>query len=128
MGMSDYLEEKLLNEVLRNVGYTPAATVYLSLHTADPGDTGAGEVAGGAYARQALSFAAAVNPGGTCTTNADVTFPTATLDWGTITHFGVWDAAAAGNFLLSGALDLARMVENGDVFKITSGSLTVQFS
>lgn len=128
MGMSDYLEEKLLNHVLRNVAYTPAATVYLSLHTADPGDTGASEVSGGSYARIALTFAAAVNPGGTSATSADATFAAASADWGTVTHYGIWDAAAAGNFLFSGALDVARLVENGDVFKTIAGNLVVQLT
>lgn len=127
MSMSNYLEAALLNEVLRNVNYVPAATIYLSLHTADPGETGTSEVAGGSYARTAVTFAAAVSPDGTCTTNADVTFPAATGTWGTLTNFGIWDAAAAGNPLLFGAFDTAKLVQSGDVFKVLSGNLTVQF-
>lgn len=127
MAMSDYLEEQLLNEALRAVDWTPPATVYLALHTTDPldDDSGGGEVTGGSYARQAMSFAAAVNPDGTCATDTDITFPTASADWGVVTHIGIYDAVSAGNLLFHGALDTARNILNGDVFKVTSGQLVV---
>ena len=41
------------------------ATRYLSLHTADPGTTGANEVAGGTYAREAVALAEWTIAGGT---------------------------------------------------------------
>jgi len=50
-GKSDYLENKVLDHVLRNTSYTPPATVYLGLFTANPTDAGGGtEVSGNAYA------------------------------------------------------------------------------
>lgn len=122
-GKSDYLETTVLNSVLRGVAF-PAVTgsTYVSLHTADPTDAASGaEVSGGAYARVAVSRATgswtapADNAGSQSTNNvAAVTFPSPTANWGTVTHFGVWDAATTGNMLYSGALTTSRNILNGD--------------
>lgn len=74
---------------------------YISLHTADPGTTGANEATGGspAYARKATTWT-----GGTV--DGTVTGSQVTIDVpaGTYTHFSVWTAATAGTFVGSGAL------------------------
>ena len=122
--MSNFLENALINATLRNTSYTSPATVYISLHTADPTDAGTGtEVSGGSYARQSATFAAPSN--GASATNADVTFPQATGNWGTIGWIGIWDALTTGNLLYHTALDASKAIDTGDIFKIASGSLTV---
>lgn len=122
--MSNYLENALINATLRATTFTSPATVYVSLHTADPTDAGSGtEVSGGSYARQSASFAAPSN--GASATNADITFPQATGNWGTVTHIGIWDASTIGNLYYHTALDASKTIDTGDVFKIASGSLTV---
>lgn len=122
--MSNHLENALINATLRNTSYTSPATVYVSLHTADPTDAGTGtEVSGGSYARQSATFAAPSN--GASATNADVTFPQATGNWGTIGWIGIWDALTTGNLLYHTALDASKEIDTGDIFKIASGSLTV---
>lgn len=123
MSLSNYLEEKLLNHVFGGTTYSQPAAVYCSLHTADPGETGASEATGGSYARQAITFAAASNPGGTKATSADLVFTS--MPASTITHVGVWDASSAGNFLVGGALAASKTLNAGDTFRITSGNLTV---
>ena len=125
--MSNYLETALFNEVLRATNYAAPTTVYVGLHTADPTDAGSGaEVTGGAYARQAVTFGAPTDGAGS--NSAAVTFPQATANWGTITHFGIWDAATAGNLLLHGALTASKTVNTGDVFTFPVGQLTVTFA
>lgn len=122
--MSNYLENALINATLRATTFTSPATVYVSLHTADPTDAGTGtEVSGGSYARQSATFAAPSN--GASATNADVTFPQATGNWGTVTHIGIWDALTTGNLLYHTQLDASKTIDTGDIFKIASGSLTV---
>jgi hypothetical protein len=122
--MSDFLETEILDHVLRNAAYTQPAVVYVSLHTTATTDAGGGtEVAGGAYARQACTFGAP--SGGASTTTIDITFPTATAGWGTVTHAAVWDAATVGNMLFHGALTASKVVATNDVFKFLAGSLTV---
>ncbi len=122
--ISNYLENALINATLRNTSYTSPAAVYVSLHTADPTDAGTGtEVSGGSYIRQAATFGAPSN--GVSTTTADITFPQATANWGTIGWIGIWDAETTGNLLYHTALDTSKAIDNGDIFKIASGSLTV---
>jgi len=122
--MSNYLENALINATLRATTFTSPATVYVSLHTADPTDAGTGtEVSGGSYARQSASFASPSN--GASATDADITFPQATGSWGTVTHIGIWDSLTTGNMLYHTALDASKTIDTGDIFKIASGSLTV---
>lgn len=126
--MSDYLENAMLNLTLNGSAFTAISTPYVSLHTADPTDAGTGtEVSGGSYARQSASFATASGTGGSVSTDADITFPTATADWGTITHIGIWDGATVGssNLLYHTALDTSKTITSGDIFKILTGNLTV---
>jgi hypothetical protein len=124
--MSNYLENAMLNATLNNTAFTTVATPYISLHTADPTDDGSGaEVSGGSYARTSASFATAAGTSGSIATDADVTFPTATDGWGTVTHIGIWDASSSGNLLYHTALDASKTIDSGDIFKITSGNLTV---
>ncbi|WP_445779228.1 phage tail fiber protein [Shewanella sp.] len=122
--MSNYLENALVNATLRNTTYTSPATVYVGLYTSDPTDAGSGtEVSGGSYARQSAAFAAPSN--GASATSADVTFPQATGNWGTVAYFGILDASSSGNLMYHGALDTSKVIETGDVFKISAGNLTI---
>jgi len=122
--MSNFLENALINATLRNTTYTSVATVYVSLWTSDPTDAGSGtEVSGGSYARTAVTFGAPAN--GVTTNNADVTFPTATASWGTVGWIGINDAATSGNLLYHTALDTAKAIDSGDIFKISTGNLSV---
>ncbi len=122
--MSNFLENALINATLRNTTYTSVATVYVSLWTSDPTDAGSGtEVSGGSYARTSVTFGAPSN--GVTTNNADVTFPTATASWGTVGWIGINDALSSGNLLYHTALDTAKAIDSGDIFKIASGNLSV---
>jgi hypothetical protein len=122
--MSNYLENALINVTLRATAYTAPATVYVSLWTSDPTDAGSGtEVSGGSYARTAVTFAAPSN--GVTTNSADVTFPTATASWGVVGWIGINDAATSGNLLYHSPLDTSKTIDSGDIFKISTGNLSV---
>jgi hypothetical protein len=61
MAMTDYLEDKLLDHVLRNTPYTPPTSVNLAFFTEAPTDAGGGvEVVGGGYAAQPVTYGAPV--------------------------------------------------------------------
>ena len=123
--LSNYLENKLLDHVLRNVSYTSPTTVYVGLYTSDPSDDNSGtEVSGGSYARQILSVTTA--SGGIVTSSADVTFPQATGSWGTVSHIGLLDSLTSGNLLMHTPLTTSRLIESGDILKISTGNLTAQ--
>ena len=125
--ISNYLEDALINATLRNTTFTSPATVYVGLYTTDPTDANTGtEVSGGSYARQSVSFGAPSD--GLSASDADVTFPQATGDWGTVGWIGILDASTSGNLLYHTALDAAKTIETGDIFKIASTNLTVQLS
>lgn len=125
---SDYLENELLDHTLKNLAFTSPAAVYVALATASFADDNSGtaneiSTTGTAYARQAATFAAA--SGGSASTSATITYPTATANWGTITHFGIYDASTAGNLLYHGALTASKIINSGDTFEIQAGNLTV---
>ena len=121
---SNFLENALINAVLRNTTYTSPATVYVSLYTSDPTDADTGtEVSGGSYARTSATFDAPSN--GVTQNSADITFPTATGSWGTVSHIGIHDASTAGNLLFHTPLDTSKTIDSGDIFKIETGNLTV---
>ena len=121
---SNYLENAVIDAVLRNTSYTSPTTVYVGLFTTDPTDANSGtEVAGGSYSRTAVTFSAPSN--GVTSNSADVEFPQATASWGSVTHIGLHDAASGGNLLFHTVLDTTKTIDSGDIFKIASGNLTV---
>lgn len=125
---ADYLENALLNHTFRNSALSSPATVYLGLFTAAPSDTGGGtEVSGGAYARTAITFGAP-SPAGTITQNADVLFPVASGAWGTVTHWGIFDASTAGNMLCWSTVTPNQAITTGQQAKIASGQLVITLS
>lgn len=140
--LSDYLENKIIDWLLRGQAFTPPANVYVALFTAAPSDTGGGtEVSGGSYARvevasslanwsgtqAAGSTTASSGTGGTTSNNATITFPAPTASWGTITHMGIFDAATDGNLLAYGALTTSKNVNNGDAApSFAAAALTIQ--
>ena len=122
--MSNYLENALLNAVLRNTSYTSPSTVFVALYTTDPGEGGTGtEVSGGSYARVAGTFGAPSN--GVSTNSAAIEFAQATGSWGTVSHMALYDAITSGNMLFYGSLTTSKTIESGDVFKFSTGELSV---
>ena len=122
--MSNYLENALINATLRNTSYTSPATVYVGLYTSDPTDANTGtEVSGGSYARTSVTFGSPSD--GVTTNSAAVEFPQATGSWGTVGWIGILDASTSGNLLYHTPLDTSKTIDNGDIFKIAIGSLSV---
>ena len=123
MSFSNYLETELLDHVFANNAYTSPSAVYLGLHTSNPDEDASGtEVSGGSYARQTAAFSVT---GNTATTTAAIEFPTATADWGTVTHVAVYDALTTGNMLAYAALSASKNISSGDVFRVPTGDLDI---
>jgi hypothetical protein len=123
MSFSNYLETEVLEWAFTNAGGTRPTAWYLALFTAAPSDTGGGtEVSGGGYARQAVTFTVS---GNTASNNAAIEYPTATANYGTVTHIGVFDASTSGNLLAHAALTTSKSIETGDVFRVPSGDLDI---
>lgn len=124
MPATTYTGNKLIDQLVRGVAFAPPARVYLALHTANPGVTGASEITLAnwpGYARLdaaqgdavATGFAAAAAKK---TQNAkQLLFPT--MDGAasvTITHWSIWDALTGGNCLWTGALTYAKTLNPTD--------------
>lgn len=110
--------------MLGKTSYT-MPTVYVGLYTAAPSDTGGGtEVTGGSYARKSTAGADwnAAASGSSSNANA-ITFITATGSWGTVTHFGLFDAASAGNLLRWAALTTSKTIGSGDTASFAAAAL-----
>jgi hypothetical protein len=142
--LSDYLENKLVDHIFRGQTLTAPTAVYVGLLTAAPSDSGGGtEVSGGAYARvevtsslanwagtqSAGSTTASSGTGGQTSNNGAITFPAPSgANWGTVTHFGIYDASTAGNLLFHAALTTGKTVNDGDAApSFASGALTITF-
>jgi hypothetical protein len=96
---STYLQNAVLEKTLQNVPYT-VTNAFLSLHTADPGETGASEVSGGGYARQKCLF---LGPSTGIKTSSEIVNFTL-MPSATVIAFALWDALSAGNPLYIGWL------------------------
>jgi hypothetical protein len=113
---SDYLENKLLDAVFNGVAWSTIANVWVALFTGTlSGDTPGTEVTGGSYARVSTAPADWTAASGGALDNGNViTFPAPTANWGTVTHFGIFDASTAGNAFYYGDLTTSRVINNGD--------------
>lgn len=129
MTASNYLELEVLDHVLGGADYTRPATVYVGLHTADPGETGAtGEVSGNNYSRASVTNNSTNWPaasGGSKSNGASITFATPSGSWGTVTHFSIWDAATTGNCLFKGALTASQTIGSGNAVSFGVGAITI---
>jgi hypothetical protein len=101
-------------------------TAYVSLHSADPGTTGANEIVGNGYARQGpVTFTDSGFDPTTAANSAIVSFPTATAAWGSVPFFSVWTALSGGTYQGSGPITPAVTVNSGDQVRFLTGSLTL---
>lgn len=126
---SDHWENEILDHLFGKGVYNPP-TIYVGLSTADPGDDGASlaepEDSGTGYARvetEAADWNAASS--GALDNAAAIEFPEATASWGTVTHFGLFDAATAGNMLAHGSLSQSKTIGDGDTARFAIGDLDV---
>lgn len=123
MSFSNSYETTVLTWLLTTSSATRPTAWYLALYTAAPGETGGGtEVSGGGYARQAVTFTVS---GDTASNNAAIEYPTATANYGTVSHVGVFDASTGGTLIAYAALSSSKNIETGDVFRVPTGDLDI---
>jgi len=125
MSFSNYLETKVLDHVFGGTAYTAPSTLYVALFTADPTDADSGTevtTVGTAYARQTVTF---TTSGATTSNDSAVEYSTATSNFGTVSHIGIYDASTGGNLLAHASLTSSKTIETGDVFRIPAGDLDI---
>jgi hypothetical protein len=127
---SNYLENLIANNVLGQASMPAIPNLYFALFTAGPTDTGGGtEVSGTGYARVNITNNTTNFPttsSGLKQNGAAIAWPTAGGSWGTVTHWGIFDASSSGNLLFWGSLDTAKAVASGDVPSLPIGALSIQ--
>jgi hypothetical protein len=112
-------------------GSSSAGSLYLSLHTADPGEGGNQTTSEAAYTSYARVAVARSGSGWTVTGNAVtnaalVQFPTATGGSETITHFAVGTASTStGKILYKGALSASLAVSSSIQPQFSAGELDI---
>jgi hypothetical protein len=121
-GLSSYLANAFLDALGNNTSFA-VTTVYVKLHTGDPGVNGTSNAAT-ETTRKSVSFSAASS--GSLSSDADITW-TNIAGSQDATFFSAWDNASAGNFLFSGSIS-GNAYTAGDTYVIPSGSLTVSLT
>jgi hypothetical protein len=124
---STYLQNRLIDHLFRSATFAKPAALWIALFTAPPSDAGGGtEVVGGGYARVNLppldtnwratqGGTSGISTGAGGTGNAlAVTYGAPSANWGTVTHWAIYDAATAGNLLVWDALTVPRPIIGGD--------------
>ena len=142
MSMTNAAEAALLDLIFLNTDWAnigdagglqnsaTAGSFYISLHTANPDETGdqtTSEIAYTSYARVAVARSAGgwTRSVSTVSNTALVQFPQCTGGSGTATHFGIGtDSSGAGNLILKGALTSSLAVSVGIQPQFAAGALT----
>lgn len=102
-------------------------TYYLGLSKKEPKIDGAGfeEPANGLGYERLLLDKLSEPEDGLVTNSEDINFEESTGNWGTITHFVIFDGKTGGNLLIYGALTTERSVEKATVMTFKKGTLTL---
>ncbi len=138
MPLSTFAGNGMINLLTRGVAFTPPTRVFVSLHTANPGNTGASEVTTTqwpSYVRADASQGGNVADGFSASTTKltanllELLF--ANYDGAgtlTVTHFALWSAQTGGNCLWTGALVANKALLTGDECVIYPGDLDLSVS
>lgn len=130
-GLSNAAETDFLNHNFRpgQPAYSAPAQHWISLHTADPVDTGAAEVTGGSYARFPVTTPATF--WGAAASRQIISAAEATftgMPAVTVTHCGIWDAVSAGNFMAGDALTTSKAIAAGETARFPATDLKIIFN
>jgi hypothetical protein len=113
-------------------GSSVAGSLFLSLHTADPGEAGdqtTNETSYTSYARVAVARSAAgfTVSGNSVVLAANADFPACTGGTATITHFGIGTASSgAGVLLYKGTVTPNLSVSSGVTPRLTTGTTVTE--
>lgn len=136
---SNYLQNKIIDQLFRAQAYTFPTTMYVALSTTAPSAAACGtEVSGSNYSRVAVTSAlanwagtqsagstvASSGTSGQTSNNGVITFPTPSATWNTVVGVCVFDAASAGNLLWYATLTISKTINNGDTVTFPAATLT----
>lgn len=110
--MTTYLKNKVLTDNIRT------APVYVALFNGEL------EVEQTSYARQLATFV--LPESGQTSNSADILFPIAGENWGSITHIGIFNALTGGNMLFYCPAEFAKTIDISSQYKIPKNYLIVR--
>ena len=148
---SDFMENTFVDVMFRGqnatingktLTWSAAPTLYFALFTAAPSDSGGGTevtIGSNAYARASITGSltnfngthgtttgASSGTGGQTSNAVDINFATPTpAGWGTITSWGIYDAASGGNLLFWGTLTSNKTINASDTVKFAAGQFVI---
>jgi len=133
-GLTNYLEDKIMNHVFGTTTYSKPTNWYVGLLTATPSDSAAGtEVTGGSYARQVCAFTITGSGTAQAVNTSAITFPTATADWGIVGWIGIYDSLSGVNLVAYQNLQKSdfsttttKTINDGDIFKFNASTIKIQ--
>lgn len=131
MSFADFLENEVLDQLFGALDYAEPASVYFALSTTTPNDDGTNftEPVGNGYVRltkdnDKVTWTTA--SGGALDNAIALTFATASGgSWGTVTHFGIYDAVSGGNQMAWGTLPVSKTINDGDTAEFAIGALDI---
>jgi hypothetical protein len=127
-----YFNATPVANIADNAATAPLTNLFVSLHTADPGEAGTQATSEAAYTSYARATVARTTGGWTVTANsvspvANISFPQATGGTATITHFGIGVAVSGATKLLwSGTVTPNISVATGVTPILTTASTVVE--
>lgn len=124
---TDYLKNQVISHIFGRATFSPP-TLYLGLSTSPPGNNGEdfNEPSGSGYQRLATTPADWTDAQAGCVGNVTRLCLNMSLgSWGTVTHFGLFDAPQAGHLLLGGQLEQPITVGPGAIVNFEPGQLCV---
>jgi hypothetical protein len=124
---TDYTENLALTYLFTTGSATRPTAWYVGLFTAAPSDTGGGtEVTGNGYARVSAGTISGSGTATTFTNAAAIEFAAASGgNWGTIGWAGIFTASTGGTLLAWAPLTTAKAINDGDIFRIPTSSLSI---
>jgi hypothetical protein len=138
--LTNYGDQSLIQNLFGKTVYTFPSTLYVALSTTTPaqptGSLNFTEPSGNGYARVAVTnnttnwveVSSPPTDGYEQANGTAITFPTATGSWGTVTYFGVYDAATSGNCIGFGALTTSQTISLGGTPSFAIQAMTILLS
>jgi len=130
--LANFLEDELMDHVMKNGDWTRPTGMWIGLCDSDPGEAATGgnlsELDGGDYARVSVGTNWATASSRATSNNTILIFPEASAAWGTATHFVVVSSGSgAGNVYVYGEISPNKIIGSGDNPTIASGDLDISF-
>lgn len=111
-------------DTMLDAEWAAATNYFMSIHSADPGTTGASEITGYTGNRPIIQFAAA-SASSKVSTDAQ-NFAAMPAEAGGIPYFGLWTAATGGTYMGGGTTSgLSGAIGSGATVAFATGAVTL---